>query len=364
MKNIAIVTFNKAHNYGAVLQAYALKVKLDSLGHSTKFYNYDPRWINEHYSFFPVVKNENLFKNIKRKAGYIIDIKRRYTRYKGFNDFINNNLPIWSNDELKSIDCLVIGSDQVWNPKITCGFDAECFGVIENISKANVVSYAASMEGLSLDNPEKIEFSRLIKNFDHVGVRESSLKTYLEELDPNMIVNHNLDPTLLLNSNDWLKLVENEGVSSNYEDDYVLVYENYKTGLTSQIAQQVADKYNLKVRTITTGASWRHGKDIETEVSPTEFVSLFSDAKFVITTSYHGLAFSINFGVQFVCLKVKGGVNNRALSLLNVLNLEDNIYDAETFDINSYKHVNYEGVNKKLNEQRVISTKFLSDSIG
>ncbi|PSW29359.1 hypothetical protein C9J21_19855, partial [Photobacterium phosphoreum] len=335
-KKIAIVTFHKAHNYGAVLQAYALKNNLIKLGYNVKFYDYNPEWLVDKYSLFPQVTDDGIIRKLKRNIGYILDIKKRFRRYSGFNKFISKNLQSW---DLKSkIDYIVIGSDQVWNCKITKGFDIEFFGLAEWQRDIPSFSYAASMENIELSKDELRLFNEKLNNLKAVGVREESLLNFILDSGLSPKAEHNLDPTLLLNNNEWELLSSNK---YNKSKDYVLVYENYKSSETERIAKEIAKKLNLNIEIITACASRNYDKSYNTSASPEDFISLFSNAKFIVTTSYHGLAFAINFNKQFVCLNVDNGVNNRAISLLELLDLKSNFIEPKGFKFNEYKDIDY-----------------------
>ncbi|WP_316674355.1 polysaccharide pyruvyl transferase family protein [uncultured Tolumonas sp.] len=356
-KKVAIVTFHKAHNYGAVLQAYALKYRINSLGFDVEFYNYYPAWMKEHYSLF--YKNDNFISSFKRNIACLIDLKRRYVRFKRFSDFISKELTEWNENELLDVDFIVLGSDQIWNPNITQGFDNKCFGFLGENVKAKVISYAASMETNKLKDKDISEFTTLLNNIDSIGVREDSLMSFIKGHIPDIEIQHNLDPTLLLDNTEWNQLV----TKNNTAEKYILIYENYKDEKTRKIAESIADKYGLKIKTLTADANWRYPKDFDTDAGPIEFLNLFSNASFVITTSYHGLAFSINFKKQFLTLKVKNGVNNRAESLLRSLNLLDHLIDSESFTIDSYSDIDYAKLDLTLNGLRRKSIGYLSDKL-
>ncbi|MGI2830728.1 polysaccharide pyruvyl transferase family protein [Vibrio alginolyticus] len=355
-KKIAIATFHKAHNYGAVLQAHALKKFLTNQNYKVKFYDYSPKWIENNYSLFPKFQGENFFGSLKRKVGYLIDINNRYKRHHGFNVFIKNELTTWDEEELPNINCYIVGSDQIWNPKITKGFDALLFGLDEFQLSKPTISYAGSMESLSLDEVRKREFIDKLGNLKAIGVRESSLEEYITD-NSNLTVQHVLDPTLLLHQKDWLTIAEKSKL--RVEDKFVLVYENYTTPQTEAIAKSIANYYGVKVITIVAGASRHHAKEINATADPYDFVSLFQKAEFIITTSYHGLAFSLIFNKNFISLSVKDGVNNRATSLLNKIGLSEYMVNPDEFDIKDYNYIDYTKVNNRLNAERQVSASFL-----
>jgi hypothetical protein len=357
MKKVAIVTFHKAHNYGAVLQAYALKEIIKNLGYDVKFFNYSPDWIIDHYLLFPKINNENIVTKVKRNLGYYLDIKRRLARHNGFEFFIRDNLNSWDKEDLDYIQNIVVGSDQIWNPKITSDFDKECFGFINVNNNAKIISYAASMESINPDLSK--QFFSMLNNVNKIGVRENSLKEYIENNVSDVDVFHNLDPTLLLNAKDWKEI---SSKSINYKP-YLLVYENYKDNNTHELAKKIASKRGLEIKILTASACWRDSKRILSDANPLDFLTLFANASFVVTTSYHGLAFAINNSVQFVYINVSNGVNNRATSLLQVLDLSSYFILADKFNEDNYENIDYIGVNNKLDVLRKESIDFLKNGL-
>ncbi|MEQ9969530.1 polysaccharide pyruvyl transferase family protein [Pectobacterium carotovorum] len=357
-KKIGIVTFHKAHNYGAVLQAYALKKIVSNMGGIVKFYNYNPQWLKEKYCKYPTYNDKGIYK-IKRYIGYALDYKRRNKRYKGFDLFIENYLYDWDSSEVCSLTHIIVGSDQIWNPKITGGVDDICYGILPESNNAYCFSYAASAESLNLSPIEETSILKKIRTLRNVGVRESSLATWVNKRAQSTIATQNLDPTLLLTPSEWREIAKEK----NINEPYLLVYENYKDENTIRIANDIAHKLNLKVITITTSSSWRYGENTLSDTSPDEFIDLFSKASFVLTTSYHGCAFSIIFGVQFVALKVKNGVNNRTESLFNLLGIENNLVVSSEFNYDQYREINYQALNEKLKMRRAESLSFLRKTI-
>ena len=150
---IGILTFHCAHNYGAVLQCYALLQYLRSLGHEALIVNYRPEYLLKPYTIVPDLGNTSLVGKIKILLNFILSFPVRVIRYKGFEKFIDKYLLLSKVVDRASIDSLacniyIIGSDQVRNPKITEGFDDVYWGnfvVRKNVKK---ITYAVSI-GLS-----------------------------------------------------------------------------------------------------------------------------------------------------------------------------------------------------------------------
>lgn len=361
MKEVLIVTFHKAHNYGAVLQAYALKNQLESLGLNTFIYDYSPEWLTEKYTLYKSFKKYPIIFVLRKYIAHFLDYKRRTRRFNGFEDFIGEHLSSNTKNIPSSIiDYIVVGSDQIWNPDITHGFDDMCFGIIPGHQAKKVISYAASMENIDRPINEISTFTKLLDNIDCISVREDSLKVWIDNNCNNKIVEHVLDPTLLIEKREWLKICKEVKIN----EKYILVYENYIDKNTKRISEEIASNLNLKIVTITPSASWKHPKEYLSGISPNEYLGLFKNASFVLTTSYHGLAFAINFSIPFLSLKVNGGVNRRADSLLKLLDLKAYLVDSTNFSYSNYVSIDFEKVNVKLQHERERSINFLKRSLG
>ena len=137
-----------------------------------------------------------------------------------------------------------------------------------------------------------------------------------------------LDPTLILNSKEWLEVAKYDMCP---KEKYVLVYIvtikpcNY----VLDVARKVARERGLKIVRICRDAYPEHsGSDIEEIMTagPSDFVGLFANAEFVVTNSFHGTVFSINFSKPFYSvIKSQHSTNSRLTSILRKLKLENRI---------------------------------------
>ena len=176
---VGILTFHDAHNYGAVLQAYALKKYIKELGFEAKIINYHHKDIPDG---FPREPN-----------------KKRWDKFKDFiNELIDYDSTTYtSEDDLEKLemDYWICGSDQIWNTDITNGFNKGFF--LDFNTKGKKISYAVSMGIERLPQRFEKDFKRCINQIDEISVREESLKQYAESFTTKKITK-TLDPTLLL----------------------------------------------------------------------------------------------------------------------------------------------------------------------
>lgn len=354
--NCSIVTFHRAHNYGAVLQAYALQKTLDSLGYNVSFFDYQHEEIAKVYRFIPAPSNEKVITYLKRLVNTALDFKRKKARYKAFNKFIDSNFKLSDSKVLQDFDVVVLGSDQIWNPEYTNGFVDAHFGRHRNLNSRKVVSYAASLGQSNLEGEQLAEFYEKLSGIDTLGVREDSLKDMIVSMSIERDVSVNLDPTLLLDKTDWDFISEERAIS----EPYVLVYEVKCNKLTKSAIEYIEKHYGLKVIILSARTNYKIPKEYITDASPLQFLSLFKYADFVITTSFHGTVFSIINNKPFITLAFGDHTDVRSNALLSKIGLNERIVDnPENFSI-AKEMVNYELANEKLMELKLESIDYLT----
>lgn len=345
---IGILTFHRAHNYGAVLQAYALQEMLRSKGHHVEFIDYRNPYLLGVYNCFSWKRF--ITKNVKRAIKELSLIIKRKRRYDNFQHFIESKLYVSNQSyNLTSYDIIIIGSDQVWNTKLTHGFDFMYWGNWEHHNTV-VVSYAASMED-HISSDKKLEMSRLLKNFDFVSVREENLKSQLRLLtDKN--INVVVDPTLLLNRERWLDIEIKPIVKGNY----ILLYQVRNNGIAENMAKQISKRMNAKI--VHLSARIDLGNDKETISSgPLEFLNLFCYAKFVVCTSFHGTIFSLIYHVPFCSVILKDGNDARVINILSQVGLEKRGVSEYTDYL--FSPVNWKSVDERIDKMRQESMNYL-----
>lgn len=333
---IGILTFHRAHNYGAVLQCYALQEYLKSKGQDVSVIDYEPRHFHQFYNWFQplILKVRNPFEFIRR-IKLLIDKKRRY---QAFESFIEERLNLCSLGTIFSnpFDVVIVGSDQVWNYQ--GGFDPYYWGAIKFPAGTKVVSYAASMQDKWEPEVEPI-IKELLKNFDMISVRESSLQQSLLGLTGNGGIKHVVDPTLLLSSAEWGRV----SVMPNIDKPYLLLYLVQYSAEAEQIARQIAKERKLELVYLTTDVDANTHKSVRV-TSPELFVGLFQYADFVVSASFHGTVFSLQFGKPFLSYKMGIGRDARVASLLAPLGLSSHFSDKYDSQMDYSCNIDQEGL--------------------
>ena len=345
---IGILTFHRAHNYGAVLQAYALQTACEKMGAESYIINYAPKYIDNQYEYF------KLKKNIKSNILNSYNLLGNISKQKGFERFINSRFNIIDFDTKEKFDTLLYGSDQIWNPNINNGFDKNYFGN-NGINTNKQAAYAASIGKSEFSVEECEQFSKLVKSMDMVSVREETAKNVLQPYYKNQI-DVVLDPTLLIDLKEWDQIAKMPKI----QNEYILVYQVNIFPQTMQVAEELSKKTKLPIIEICynkTKLDYNH-KTLN-GVSPEEFVGLFKNATYVITSSFHGTAFSINYHKDFYTISHKA-YGSRMNDLLFKLGLSDRIVENLPDNI---EKIDYTDVDKRLQKEKEHSLEFLERAV-
>lgn len=352
---IGIVTCHRAHNYGAVLQAYALKHYLMQLGHDVEFADIVP-------SYFKYTKDvpRRLFwqSDWKQKLlypKYLIKwwwppYKLKSKRYNRFNKFITKYLmPTIKDYRQQSFDMAIYGSDQIWSKEplsdSTTYFDTAYWG--DNTVVANKkITYSASMGVMRILPDDHSFIQNSLLQFNAVAVREKDLYDYL--LEHNLIAPDKLyltiDPVFLLSREEWKPLIPKRIVC----EPYLLFYDFQIDADTTALVQRIASERNLRIIRITDGVVTTDKLDgYMPTAGPLEFLSLIYYADFVVSSSFHGTAFSILFEKQFVSRQVWNtsrvqklleqiGLSNRFISNIDNLEISDIDYSESKQMLNVF----------------------------
>ena len=361
MKKISIITLHRVFNYGSVLQAYATQEILKKHKAETEIIDYIPKnWQTGHLLF-----------NISRKNGFIKDtiygLLRAgsvFLKQKTFWKFLRRNLNMTksykSYEELcknpPEADIYCTGSDQVWNSGY-CKMDKSFFLQFgdKNIKR---IAYAASIGNTELEKEEEQIISEYLKDYSHISVREDSAVAILENMGYKSTCV--IDPTLQFEKENWVKLASKRLIKEKY---LVLMLLYNEDNNATQIARKIADEKGLKLVKI----SWEMIKPKNVDILMThrpveDFLSLIYHADFIVTNSFHGLAFSINLNKQFVAIK-RNEYNSRLENLLKLTGLEKRLIDVDYNKEITDELIDYTTINKILETEREKAHRFLEEAL-
>lgn len=360
---IGILTFHCAHNYGAILQCYALQEILKNMGHEVKIIDYRPSFLIRPYKVFYIRRfiSKNPIKMLTKCIRELLILNIRRKRYKVFihsiTKMLNLSEPVKNKNIPSNFEVYIMGSDQIWNPRISRGFDNIYFGFLPFEKKnRKYISYAASMESSCLTSEQSTYYSKALNNFDSISVREKNLADLLQPLT-KLTIHIVLDPTLLANSVIWDNIIK----APTKKNRYVLIYQIRENDNTLHIAKHIAAQLQAEVITLCSFPTRKKQTKTIQDASPEEFLGWIKYASCIITTSFHGTAFSIIFRKPFYCLKLNDGNDNRTTSLLKQIGLMDRLIEKESLPI--FSEIDYRQSVNKLEELRQNSHNYLKNNI-
>lgn len=322
---VGIMTFHRAHNFGAMLQAYGLQYTLNKLGADCSIVDYRCKTIEKSYKTF-LIESPSL----KSLLSAVYHFPYRYirkNRFESFNEkYLKKSIKIYTSENIKSAkneyDCFITGSDQVWNEELT-GNDRNYF--LEFATGKKKLSYAASLGKARLTEKQKQEYFDLLRDFAFISVREENAQKLLKDI-LNREVELVVDPVFLLSKEEWMRFI-----SENKYGDYIFMYQLHENN-TRKLAQKIAEKTGMKIVTIPNDL--RGGIKAEKVYAPTveEFLNLIFYAKFVVTDSFHVSAFAIIFNKNYYGLLKTNpnmrGLNSRLETLTTRLRIKDRLFDT------------------------------------
>ena len=364
---VALFTTHFAINYGAVLQAYALQRSIRILGHSCDIVDYRPtnrvdgrsaayKFDSPKASVYSTLQ----FLNLTYRAN-----KKR--KIEKFDAFLKEHchLSRRTSDQLLEFsrylglhEVLVCGSDQVWNPRL---FNESAYHLRFQFPTTDqiLVAYAPSVAE-RIPEYEWNQLASKVQHIDHLSLRESLAARKLEQ-QLGRKVHHVVDPVFLLSCEDWSDIF----CSIPIRTPYVLSYELVSNGCYQDLLKAVKKKTRSKLVNINLKPVRQRGADCNIgDASPGQFVSLFRDARFVCTSSFHGTVFAVLFGKQFVTAPAASR-SSRIVDLLDALGLQDRLVDSHS-DISRIldgPRIDFEQVEERLQSLRKSSLRYLSDSI-
>ena len=363
MKKIAIITFHRAINYGAVLQAYALQNCLKGLGYDAFEIDYVPSQEIQKYKLISLKR----IKNPKRFFMDIISFPENLKKHNKFRKFLDSNISLTSSrydlSDLKNnpplADVFITGSDQVWNYELLNGIDDAFFLNFESEKFSKKISYAASIGKEFFLESDYGVLKKYLLDFYGISVREKTAIKALKKLGIDNAVTV-CDPVFLIEKYSWNKLCKKQ----YNKQKYILSYMLSKSDEYCKMVSLLAKETNLKVVCFEKKPHYDCEFEKKSSAGPDEFVNLIRDAEYVITTSFHATAFSIIFEKKFFVypysktssrvtdLLEKLGISNRAVNSLEEFKKLD-------FD----EDIDYENVNKILEKEREKSINWLIDAI-
>lgn len=371
MQKIGIITYHSAYNFGSMLQATATEQIVEQITKSqVQIINYR---MQEQKNIYALYQKGGVKAQLKNALIYL-DRKRRKKRENNFELFMKRymtlsdevNTPEEVYNLFQNYDILVSGSDQIWN-KHSNELENNSWDFMYPYLGKNFtgikISYASSISNMTDTELNKI--SADIGEFNYVSAREKSGADRLSNLIHKNVVRV-LDPTLLINKEQWSKLLNLNSIQKN--NNYILYYSLTGTKTfqrNKEMLKRIAADNNCKVVVISPTLTLQKSSNIfrfHPEVGPKGFLEYLQGALCVITDSFHGTALSVNFHKNFYILNNNGNTDFRKTELLESLGLEDRIV-TDNDALQAITEIDYSSSDVKLSKLKDISLKYLREAL-
>lgn len=362
---VGILTYHNAINYGAVLQAYALKTALDDLGVGGSVVHYTGEKMLKEARMLRVKKGSSVtdtllsFFRLPMRAKTV----RRFRSFQKEYLNLSGNL-ITTSDELRALEhrfnFFVAGSDQVFN-YIGTGEDYNYYLAFTD-KREKKIAYAPSFGLSEIDDAHKEHVRKLLEDFHALSVREDKGKELVKGLlgvDVPIVC----DPTFLLTKERWSALA----VKPRYKKPYVLVYSFGSRHLES-VAERFAQEIGGIVVNINRALPTLGKRGIKNAYAPgpREFLGLIQNAECVVTNSFHGMALSILLGKEFYgftnTYAGSAATNERFKTFDRVLGLGDRIFSVGQTPKRS--PIDYAAVDQRIAPFRQAGIDYLKTALG
>lgn len=365
MKKIGVITWFRYNNYGTVLQAGALQNYLRSKNTISELIE---------VPFYDLDKSNEKLDLVKLGGKIIGHLKTEYIsftlkkelaiRKNKFHNFIYDNFAIKKvNNNFQTtcneFDLLICGSDQIWNPN---WFNDFYFANFPDITTPKI-SYAPSIGVKHLPDYLIGSYYNSLKKFKYLSVREKNAQN---EIQNNLGLNCStvLDPIFLLNREKWSKLID-----ENICNDYILCYMLGNNKNHWKAIHKYAKEHNLKLKIIPMKSdSYFQKGEIIKDAGPLEFLKYISNAKVVLTDSFHACAFSIIFNRPFYVFErtskmAEKSQNSRIYNLLDLSGLQKRLVKYNKNTIDDKERIDYKLVSLKMKPFISKSMNFLDRAI-
>jgi len=357
---IGILTFQSSHNYGAMLQAYALQRLINSsYPNSAKIIDY----VEKDYKIFTKPTSLKSYFLLFVKLTKVILLLQKKRRFLSFhNNYMDCTRKYSSYSELEKncndFDIYISGSDQVFNPR-NAYHKAYYLNFISNKLKRKI-AYSPSFGLSSVPDIMKAELAHMLNDFDSLSCRETEGANIIKELT-GKVVDVTLDPVFLLDPKEWLQIESNP---KGIKGPYILVYALVGKKKQIEIARKVKQITGLQV-VLLTNQIYPYVKVDKSifNAGPREFVWLFRNAEFVVTDSFHGTAFSLTFLKNFYSIIAIERASSRIRNILSKLGLTNRIIKNPSEVMENDMVIEYKEVNKLVEKEKRISKSYLFNAI-
>lgn len=385
MKKVAIVSCYFKKNYGSMLQAYATQKVLDNekidnvtinIENNIDFKNGKRKFYKSQILNFSFIKsklgmiklkidkkiNKNLSTNLRIRDSEFEKFKKIFNLTRPFNTYQEMT------NESKNFSSVIVGSDQLWLP-VNVVADYYTLNWVPN--EINKISYATSFGISVIPDKYKEKYNKFLKRINYISVREKNACKLVEDISGRK-AELVCDPTLLLDKNEWMEIQEEK---SKIQGNYIFCYFLGKNIEHRKFVERLKEKTGYKIISLNhcdeyVKYSDKFADEVPYDIGPGEFINLIRNAKYVCTDSFHGTVFSLINNVEFFTFErfsnknSKMSTNSRIYSLLDLVNLKNRLLKGnENVEDVIKSKIDFENVNRILNELREKSKKFLLQAL-
>lgn len=360
MKKIAKFTWLNNGNYGSILQAFALQKFLQARGFEVIDFNYSAVIRVKMMNWLINRNSPKLFYDkYKDSRG-----QRTYThqslfeeRNRRFNEFKRQNMNItklYTNPKqikkaAKDFEIFICGSDQIWSPALMNPIYYLELSPAEGVR----IAYAPSFGVMKTSKTKEKKIARYLNKFNYISIRENEGREFIKNIT-GLDVPVQVDPTMLLNKDEWRQYTGKRIETDNYIFCYLLS-PNQKY---IEAIRKISNEKNLKVIIVPSSKGpFNTGFDERISTGPVEWLNYIENASIIFTDSYHGCIFSSLFEKEFILFKrftdsdIRSE-NSRVYTLTKLLAIEDRLIDENKLAmINKLKDIDFENVKRIIDDK-------------
>lgn len=296
MKKVGILTYHNTVNYGAMLQAYALQSKITELGFECEIINYHCKNIEERENLVFPHFQVNLINYLKKIRAFYYAQKKKRSLFKFKSNMVFSK-ESYDRESIKNVvniyDKIIVGSDMVFELGINGG-DMSYY--LDFVPANKRYSFAACLGRKKIDDRYLKKCKNELEKFQYLSVREVQTQKYLSTLLESKVY-LDIDPTLLYDCSFWKKLEEIP--SDNISNRYLLLYFVNESMPEFEMAKKIAIENNYDIYIIMDKKRKVDGCKVISYASVGEFLYYIHHASLVITGSFHGMIFSMNYNTNF-----------------------------------------------------------------
>ncbi len=325
MKSVGIITLHHIYNFGAVLQAYALRRVIANLGFQSEIIDFHPEVMRRQYRLFILSRR---IAGLKRNWKVLARLKEHLILRKRFYSFFRKQMGLgWRplatrfqdlSRRVPKYDVYLTGSDMIWNP---CFLDANykefgraCYLEFVKDDQGRRVAYSSSFGTAEIPDVHREKIASLLNRFHSLSSREEIGCDLIHQLT-GRAAEHVLDPTLLLTSNKY----DDVAVLPSISEPFILLYPMEPSDLFCRLARKVRELLKRPLVAVVPHNSnperFAFADKVVYDAGPAEFLGWMKTASFVCTNSYHGTCFSLVYRKPFLGVPDSGS-NMRSVSLL------------------------------------------------